>query len=384
MSKRTGTANTDVSKSWFCVFNNPQDHGYAGTPQEIVHAIIETWVDGNPQRTCAVAYCISADGLHHLHAVFEDVISMRFSKIKQIFPKMHIEATKGNKEQAEAYINKRPPFDEQGEQVVYISRHGEIKGRQGQRRDIDILEEFISQGLTPNEIMDMSLSYRRFDRLIRDAYYRKRDKETPLLRDITVYWHTGESGTGKSFTAVNLAETYGEHNIYLVGEYERGFDKYNGQPILFLDEYRGQLKYEQLITLLSGYKVQTYARYTNVIGLWTEVHITSVFPPDILYKDMIRHDRKIDSYEQLRRRIDIIVYHYKDAGEYKTFELPMSEYTSYEQLKNKAYSSGKVDDGPANQAMFDLLPTDTPTPWDNEPPSEHTPPKAEQIPLIEN
>ena len=384
MAKQKSRTNQDVSKSWFCVFNNPEKHGYEGTPQEIVHALIETWIKDNPQRTCAVTYCISADGLKHCHAVFEDVRSMRFSAIKKIFPSMHISATKGSKEQAEDYINKRPPFDEQGEQVIYSNRHGEIKGRQGQRKDLDIIEELIQQGLTPDEVMDMSLQYRRFDKIIRDAYYRKRDKETPLVRDIVCYWHVGQSGAGKSYTVTKLAEIHGEHNIYLVGEYERGWDKYSGQPILFMDEFRGQLKYEIMLNILGGYKVQTHARYTNVIGLWNEVHITSVYPPDILYQNMIYNNRKIDTYEQLRRRIDVIVYHYKIDNQYFSFEMPMNEYSGYEQLKNKAHLDGKIGDSSINQSMFNALPADTPTPFDNDTSTKPTPTKAKQIPLIEN
>ena len=30
-----------ISKSWFCVFNNPEEHGYSGSPQEIVDKLTE-------------------------------------------------------------------------------------------------------------------------------------------------------------------------------------------------------------------------------------------------------------------------------------------------------------------------------------------------------
>ena len=335
--KDTNKDTNTTSRSWFCTFANPEEHGFPGTPAEIVNDVIAKWIEGNPQRTCAVAYCISADGFKHLHAVLEDVQPIRFSKIKKVFPSMNIQPTKGNKEQAEAYINKKPPFDEDGEQVIYTNRYGEIKGKQGQRRDLDILEELINKGLTPDEIFDMSLSYRKYDKYVRDAYYRKRIKETPILRDLRVYWHWGESGTGKSYTYVQLAEKYGEENIYFVGEYEKGFDKYNGEPILILDEFRGQVKYEQLLSLLSGYKVQIHARYTNIYSLWDEVHITSVFPPDVLYESMVQNFRKIDSYTQLLRRLTFIVYHYKsEAGEYKTHEMPTADYVNHMQQKQLA------------------------------------------------
>jgi hypothetical protein len=325
----------NVSKSWFCTFANPEEHGYSGKPATIVNDVIAKWIENNPQRTCAVSYCISADGLKHLHAVLEDVRAMRFSKVKKVFPSMHIQATKGNKEQAEKYINKMPPYDEDGEQVIFTNRHGEIKGRQGQRRDLDVIEELINQGMTPMQIMEMSMSYRRYEKLIRDAYYSKRSKETPVVRDIKVYWHWGGSGSGKSYSYVQMVESCGEENIYFVGEYERGFDRYNGETILFLDEFRGQIKYEQLLTLLGGYKVQTYARYANIVGLWNEVHITSVYPPDLLYENMIRNWRQVDTYEQLRRRLSYVIYHYKNENrEYAKKEISISEYKGYEAQAN--------------------------------------------------
>jgi hypothetical protein len=123
--------NNDVSKSWFCVFNNPEEHGFCGEPSKIAG----DWIADNPQRTCAVAYCVSAEGLKHCHAVFEDTKAMRFTAVKKLFPSMHIEPTKGNKEQAEDYINKRPSFDEKGETVICVNRHGEIKGHQGRRNE---------------------------------------------------------------------------------------------------------------------------------------------------------------------------------------------------------------------------------------------------------
>ena len=33
-----------VSKSWFCVFNNPEKYGYVGEPEKVVERVIEEWV----------------------------------------------------------------------------------------------------------------------------------------------------------------------------------------------------------------------------------------------------------------------------------------------------------------------------------------------------
>ena len=35
--------NKNVSKSFFCTFANPEEHGFEGTPEQIVDRIIETY-----------------------------------------------------------------------------------------------------------------------------------------------------------------------------------------------------------------------------------------------------------------------------------------------------------------------------------------------------
>lgn len=327
------------SRSWFCVFNNPADHGYSDDPQECCDAIVAAWVDYFPTRSCAVTFCVSADGLRHCHVVLEDTKTMRFSAVKKAFPSMHIEPTKGSKEQAEDYINKRGKFEEKGEVVLASARHGEIKGAQGQRRDFESIEELLEQGKTPTEIFEQSFSFRRYDKLIKQAYFEKRIKETPLERSISVFWHVGESGSGKTYTYVQLCEEYGCDNVFMLNDYDKGgFDSYCGEKILCMDEFRGQIRFALLMQYLSGYRYQIPCRYTNGFSLWNEVHIFTVLPPELVYKSMVEQNRGIDSYEQLRRRISTMVYHYRDLekGDFRKFELPMSDYISYEDLKFKA------------------------------------------------
>ncbi len=36
-----------VSRSWFAVFPNPEQHGYTGTPEQIVEKLKEEWISGN-------------------------------------------------------------------------------------------------------------------------------------------------------------------------------------------------------------------------------------------------------------------------------------------------------------------------------------------------
>lgn len=318
----------ETSRSWFCVLNNPTEHGFQGTPEEIVNTILEYWCT-IATRTAIAAYCISAKGLHHVHFVVCDSLPFAFGKVKKAYPMAHIEPMKGTKKQALDYIYKRGVFEEKGEEIVVINNIGEVKDNQGHRSDFDDIEVLLLSGKTPKEILSEKFSYYKYEKMIKQAYYDKRLRETPLKRDIEVIVHTGESGTGKSYCMTTL----NENEFYLMTDYKGGgLDAYNGEPTLFMDEFRGQIPYNELLTMLNGYKAPVHARYTNAYCLWNTVHITSVIPPDEWYKN----DNIRDTYEQLRRRITKIVYHWKDENGFHSYEKPFSEYTNYEALEAEA------------------------------------------------
>ena len=83
--------------------------------------------------------------------------------------------------------------------------------------------------------------------------------------------------------------------------------------------------------------MQTHARYSNSYNLWEKVYITSVYPPEAVYKNMVPHEyQDVDSYAQLIRRISRVVYHYIEGGEYRTYSLDGSGYMGYEDLRGRA------------------------------------------------
>lgn len=327
--------NSEVSKSFFCVFNNPEKYGYEGSPQEIVNKVIEEWVSENmDRRSCIVSYCVSADGLNHLHCVFEDLKAMRFSSIKKMFPKMNIQATKGSKKDVLAYIEKQGKFEEKGEVIIYSKGHGSINGAHNQKNnEFAIIESLLEQGCTPNEIMSYSFSYRKYSAIIRSAYFQKRSDETPMVRQVLVYWHNGPSGSGKSYSHVLLSERFGEDHVFFINEFNHGWDLYNGEEICFIDELKNQLSYAQLLSLTDSYKSQLKCRYANSKMLWSEVHISSIYTPEQVYNNMMVNDKNIDTFEQLKRRINFFVYHYKQGDKFLSIEIPMSEYNGYKTIE---------------------------------------------------
>lgn len=340
--KYSDVVNTNSSRSWFCVLNNPQKiFGEDKTPEEIVQEAIRRWIEKKPMRSCAINYEIADTGTPHLHMVLEDPAKTRFSALKKLYGNpIHIERTRGNKKQAMDYILKNPPFEEKGHTVVVPAvivgdiKAAEPKGKVNIYEEIDM---YVKEGLTPKQIMNLSSRYRKEEALIRKTYFSKREAETPPKREVKVIWHVGKSGTGKSYTFVNLCEQLGEESIYMLSDHKSGgLDMYCGEPILFIDELR-EFTYSVLLGILEGLKKQVHCRYANVVGLWNEVHITSVYAPEELYKLIVPDDqRKRDSLQQLTRRITTVIYHYIENGEYKSFSLDGSSYENYEDLIDRA------------------------------------------------
>lgn len=328
-------ANESVSRSWFAVLNNPEEHGFTGTPMEICQQVLNTWTDNDVFNIGAVVYCISAKGLPHLHCVFENTSkAMRFSSIKKWFPSVHLEPTKGTKKQVEDYIQKKPPFDEKGEKIVCQARKGEIEGAIRKDSLLKQIQDMIEQGMTPEQIMSLSIYFREKEKLIRKCYFAKRFKETPPKRAVRVYWHVGESGSGKSYTFVQLCEKHGEDAVYMYSDCDNGaLDRYQAEPILFIDEFKGQMPYKRLLIITDVYKTPIHARYSDVYALWNEIHITSVFPPESVYRNMVDiSNQGIDTVQQLLRRLTAVIYHYKEKDEYKTYEVSGADYVSYSQM----------------------------------------------------
>lgn len=340
---------TDNRRSWFCVLNNPQKvFGEDLEPKEIVDKAIQKWMGDSPSRSCAINYEVGDTGTPHMHMVLEDSSKVRFSAIKKIFgDTIHVEPTRGNKQQAMAYIMKEPPFEEKAHTVIIpavIVGQIQASARNDKISIYDEIDVYIQNGMTPKEIMRISSRHRKEESLIRKAYFAKRAEETPPRRAVNVIWHVGLSGSGKSETYVQLCEQYGEEHVYMLSDFkDGGLDMYCGEPILFIDELR-ETTYSVLLGMLEGIKKQIHCRYANALSLWTVVHITSIYPPEELYERMVPKDqRQRDSLEQLMRRISTIVLHYIEDGKFKSYEVSRENYIDYADLRKRVFQKSEID-----------------------------------------
>lgn len=339
------------NRSWIATIHikNMQSIGLSEeeymNPEFLSDVLSALWNESGKGRTCAVAICESADGLYHAHmALYGNTTTLK--RVATILHNSHVEPQLAGKKELTAYILKDGKYAEKGEKILFVKDIESIQDVKGKRNDLDAIEEMLIQGKTPQEILDTSFNFYRYEKMILRAYIDMRIKEAPIKQDVDCEYHVGESGTGKTYYYKKLCDEQGVDSIYVLTDYDNnasgGMDNYlkiGAPPILFMDEFKGfGISYEKLLVILNGYsRMQTHSRYSNTYNLWNTVIITSVYPPEVIYRNMVASDnRNLDSYTQLMRRISRVVYHYIEDGEYKTYSVDGKDYTSYEDLKNRA------------------------------------------------
>lgn len=321
------------SRVWFCVLHEKALSSCGVTlpsqnPQETLEILSARWQNSGTERVFSGCYAVSADGLHHVHAVLSTKNPVRLKTLQDCFHGIHAESMRGTKEQASAYLRKEGKFEEKGEKVLAEIDIDEIQSNQGQRSDLAAYGELLEKGYTPKQIfLECGIESQKYRTIIENQYYLLRDRETPVKRELNVIWHTGLSGSGKSYTYVKLCETHGEENVYFITDYKNPWDDYNGEPIVVMDDFKSNVPLTELLTWLDCYKAKLRARYANKKALYKEVHITSVYPPEAAFRKYVEHgENRVETFEQLRRRIAYVMFHVKLAdGVYITQDFHNSE-----------------------------------------------------------
>lgn len=336
-------------------------------PEYLADYLCDLWENSGKGRKAGVAVCVSLKGLYHAHiACYGNTTTLK--RVSDTFYQAHTEPQLGGKEALQAYLLKEGEYAEKGEQVLCTKGIENVEDVQGKRNDLEEIEELLDNGATPEEIFETTFRYRKYEKMIKAAYLAKRIKETPLIKKMWNEYHWGRSGTGKTYTYYKLCEEHTPEEIYLCNDYANsggsggGFDFYMNNPakIIVLDEFRGNIPYNQFLSLLDVYsRNQQHCRYQNVYNLWTSVYICSIYPPEKAYSFMVDDKQKnVDSIQQLLRRLNVIVYHYinKD-GKYRAFKMSASDYVDAYDMIERAKEYEKIAD--EAEALENMKETDT-------------------------
>ncbi|MBT9839874.1 hypothetical protein [Blautia sp. MCC283] len=311
----------------------------------VAEFVTEKWDESAREnmRTCAVAVCMSEQGTYHLHMALYTKNPTTLRNVSSILGNSHVEPQLGGKKALADYMTKTGKYEEKGEKVFYTIGIDNVEDVQGKRSDLEMIDELLDRGWTPQQIFDQNIKFYRFEKIVRSAFADRKIKSMPRRRPVYTEYHFGDSRSGKTFCYNELCDKIGEDEIYLFTDFDNqssgGMDKYldAGAPrAVFMDEFKGKgVSYQKLLVMMNEYpKMQTHARFENTYNLWDIFVITTIFAPEELYLIMVGEtERRVDTYEQLRRRLKKIVYHFKnDNGEYMTYTMKGNEYVDREDI----------------------------------------------------
>lgn len=321
------------SRSFFGTLNHPEkylDVPADATPQEIAQTALDILLDGkDDERAAMVSYCLGAkEKTPHLHYGLFSKKSLRLKTVRALMPHADNQVAKGTRAQIDSYVRKTGDHAEKGEEVVSVVSWGEFKGAEANQSVYDQMYDYIWKlHLTPGQVCRMEPKMYRHINTLRQMYADSQAANLPPVKKVHTVYHVGAPGSGKSYVQVQLKESLPDNSVYVVTDYVHGFDLYQNQPTIFLDELKDQVRFADLLMWLDVYPNQIACRYANQYMTWTSVHIASVIPPE----ELIRHlpgtnSESAVSWGELKRRIHEVCFHWTYKGHFYAASIPMSNY----------------------------------------------------------
>ena len=214
-------------------------------------------------------------GTEHYQGYFEFTQPKWFTTIKKYLSKAnigvdaHIEQRRAKRTQARLYC-----MDEETRISPTYYEYGEFI-EDGERTDLtDIMRDI------ENDVSFYDLSKKHGNRFIRVMKWAKEyrqayleNKYKRLFRKMQVYYIYGSAGCGKTSYVFNK---HGYDDVYRTTNYEFGWiDDYNGEKVLFLDEFRSSFKISEILDYLDGQPIRIRGRHFNRVACYDTVYIVS-------------------------------------------------------------------------------------------------------------
>lgn len=233
----------------------------------------------------------------HYQGWIQFVNPKRLNGVKKILgsKKIHVESCRGSELQNNKYCCK----DGKHTQL------GSFKS-QGCRTDLENIKRQIENGTKLVDII--SDNFEKF------CQYRNGIKEYKQLCDfknrnnfrvLNVTFICGPTGVGKTRFVFDK-----ETDIFKIqGSGLEWFDGYDGEDVLLIDEYNNNIKIDQLLALLDGYKLRLPLKGSFTYANWHKVYITSN-----LRREELHPNAKPEHINALDRRVNNFIDLYKSPG----------------------------------------------------------------------
>lgn len=256
-------------------------------------------------------------GTPHLQGYVEFKSGMRFDTLAKRLPGVHWTKVDGSAKQNIAYCSKgvqsKEEWEEHGTDGPHYGLSAEIytfgkPKEQGKRVDIKDAMKDIENGMDEMSFIethtDVACRYNRTMDRYRLLCEKKRSRGYNK-KEVIVLW--GDSGTGKTRKAVEE-----NPDAFILRETSTGYwwDGYDGEEVVIIEEFLGQVPLCQLLGWLDGYSCQVAVKGGTKLLMAKKIIFTSNVDPMDWYKGVDERRR-----EAFRRRIDSSFFFKKDATE---------------------------------------------------------------------
>lgn len=248
------------SVGWCFTLNNPETNEIAWPAEKVRYAI---W-----QREAG------ENGTPHLQGYMEFKRGQRMSALKKILPRAHLEPRRGTREQAKAYASKEDT------RVEGPWEFGKFDTEQGARTDLETVAAMVKDGETLRKIAEeQPVEYIKYNRGISAL---KAQLSLPRTWKTKVIVRWGEPGSGKTRW---VYDTYKVEEVFVKppGDW---YDGYDGQEVVLIDDFYGNMKYAELLRVLDRYPMMVPVKGGFVNWAPKVIIITSNNHPEGWYENI--------------------------------------------------------------------------------------------------
>lgn len=205
-----------------------------------------------------------------------------------------------------AHLENIPRHDNMQKAREYTKKEGDfyefgIFPEQGARIDLDNIRDEIINGKKLDDIvLERPIMYHQYGRTLEkiQSIVNRKKYRTWMTTGI---WYYGKTGVGKSIKAF---EEYNPETHYQKNLQEDFWDDYNEHEIVILNEFRGQIKFDELLDLTDMHpKFVKIKGKPSVPFLAKKIIVTSSLHPEEIYKNSLSVN---DKMEQFYRRFEVI------------------------------------------------------------------------------
>ena len=270
-------------------------------------------------RYVIIGFEIGESGTPHLQGYTEFESPKRLAALKKWLPTAHWEPRRGDREIARLYCMKGIQtkdewysLDKEGNELrnngpnfgkeAKIEERGDWKsGGHGSRSDLISIQQEIKEGASLKDLCNNHFEkFLRYQKGFEKAISFREEEQGRDFRNIEIFVLWGEAGIGKSRAVFDITKDLSVCSASPDNE-QFPLSNYDGQEVLILDEFYGQIKFSEFLRMTSGHPYLVNTKGGCRHALFTKIYITSNSSPEEWYSGMISKHPKM--HKALMRRL---------------------------------------------------------------------------------